>query len=95
MIPLYQPNPHNNSVRENVRGLAVMGVLLRLFHKFGLDLLSPGSLVEYMSSVSNGRVRVDKRVILLASGEDIPGSHQPEPCTDSERPPARSTVGGA
>jgi hypothetical protein len=54
MIPLYQTNPHNNSVRKNVRGLAVMGMLLGLLHEFGLDLLSPGNLVEHISSISEG-----------------------------------------
>jgi len=52
MIPLYQANPHNHSVRKNVRGLAVMGMFLGLLYKFGLDLLSPGNLVEPISSIS-------------------------------------------
>jgi len=52
MISLYQANSHNNSVRKNVRGLAVMGMLLGLLHKFGLDLLSPGNLAEHISAIS-------------------------------------------
>ena len=52
MIPLYQTNPHDNSVRKNVRGLAVMGMLLGLLHKFGLDLLSPGNLAEHVYTIS-------------------------------------------
>ena len=54
MISLYQTDPHNNSVRKNVRGLAVMGMLLGLFHKFGLDLLSPGNLAKWVSTISKG-----------------------------------------
>lgn len=54
MIPLYQTDPHDNSVRKNVRGLAVMGMLLGLFHKFGLDLLSPGNLAKWVSIISTG-----------------------------------------
>jgi len=46
MIPLYQSDPHDNSVRKNVRGRAVVGMLLSLLHKFGLDLLSSGDLTE-------------------------------------------------
>ena len=52
MIPLYKTNPHNDSVRENVRGLAIVGKFLGLLHEFGLDLLSPGNLVEHVSSIS-------------------------------------------
>jgi len=52
MIPLYQANPHNHSVRKNIRGLAVMAMLLGLFYKFGLDLLSSGNLVKHIPSVS-------------------------------------------
>ena len=92
MIPLYQANPHDNSVRKNVRGLAVMLVLLGLFHEFGLDLLSPGNLVGHISNISKWWVRKDQPAILLASGEDILGSLRPEPCTGSERPFARSTA---
>jgi len=51
-ISLYQTNSHNNSVRKNVRGLAVMGMLLCLLHKFGLDLLSPGNLAEHVPAIS-------------------------------------------
>jgi hypothetical protein len=96
MIPLYQANPHDNSVRKNVRGLAVMLVLLSLFHEFGLDLLSPGNLVgriASIASISKERVRKDQWAILLASGEDILSSLRPGPCTGSERPFARSTAG--
>ena len=46
MIPLYQSDPHDNSVRKNVRGRAVVGVLLGLFHKFCLDFLSSGNLTN-------------------------------------------------
>ena len=52
MFPLYQTNPHNNSVRKNVRGLAAMDMLLGLLHEFGLDLLSPGNLAEHVSTIS-------------------------------------------
>jgi hypothetical protein len=52
MVPLYQTNSHNNSVRKNVRSLAIMGMLLGLFHKFGFDLLSPGNLAECVSAIS-------------------------------------------
>ena len=52
MISLYKTNPHNDSVRKNVRGFAIMGKFLGLLHKFGLDLLSPGNLVEHVSSIS-------------------------------------------
>ena len=92
MIPLYQTNPHNNSIRKNVRGLAVMGMLLGLLHEFGLDLLSPGNLAKRVTAISKGQVRKDREVILLASGEGILSSHRPESCTDLERPPARSTA---
>ena len=51
-ISLYQTNPHNNSIRKNVRGLAVMRMLLGLLHKFGLDLLSAGNLAEHVSAIS-------------------------------------------
>ena len=54
MIPLYQTDPYNNPVRKNVRGLAVMGMLLGLLHEFGFDLLSSGNLVEYVSTISKG-----------------------------------------
>ena len=93
MIPLYQANPHNDSVRKNVRGLAVMGVLLRLFHEFSLDLLGPGNLVEHVPNISKWWVWKGQSTVLLASGEDILGSHRPGPCTGLERPSARSTAG--
>lgn len=51
MISLYQPNPHDNAVRKYVSGRAVMGMLLGLFHEFGLNFLSPGDLVEQISGV--------------------------------------------
>jgi len=54
MIPLYQANPHNDTVRKDVRGLAVVGMLLGLFHELGLDLLSPGNLVEHIPTISKG-----------------------------------------
>lgn len=54
MIPLYQSDPYNNSVQKNVRGLAVMSMLLGLFHELGLDLLSPGNLTEHVSTISKG-----------------------------------------
>ena len=57
MIPLYQTNPYNNPVRKNVRGLAVMGMLLGLLHEFGLDLLSSSNLVDHVSTISKGQVR--------------------------------------
>ena len=52
MIPLYQTNAHNNTVRKNVSGLAVMGMLLGLLHKFCLDLLSTGNLAEHVPAIS-------------------------------------------
>ena len=45
MIPLYQPDPDDNTVRKNVRGRAVTGILLDLLHELGFDFLSPGNLV--------------------------------------------------
>ena len=95
MIPVYQANPHDNTVRKDVRGLAIMGMLLGLLDKFGLDLLGPGNLAEHISSVSKRWVRKGQRAILLASGEGILGNHRPGPCTGLERPSARSTVGRA
>lgn len=65
MIPLYQPNPHDNSVRKNVRGRTVVGVLLSLLHKFGLDFLSPGNLAEQVYGVNNGRFRMADGPYLL------------------------------
>ena len=53
-IPLYQSNPHDNSVRKNVRGRAAMGVLLSLLNKLGLDFLSPGNLAEQISGIKKG-----------------------------------------
>lgn len=90
MIPLYQANAHDNPVRKDVRGLAVMGMFLGLLHEFGLDLLSPADLFPALAKGGLGR---DQQVILLASGEDILSSHRPGPCTDLERPPARNTTG--
>lgn len=54
MIPLYQTNPHNDSIRKNVRGLAVMGMLLGLLYEFCLDLLGSSNLVERISIISKG-----------------------------------------
>lgn len=70
-----------------------MGMLLSLLHKFGLDFLSPGDLVEGISSVNRGRVRNDLGTVPPSSDEDIPCSLRLEPYTDSEHPPARSTAG--
>lgn len=52
MISLYQANPYNNTVRKNVSGFAVVGLLLGLFHKFSLDSLSSGNLTEHVSAIS-------------------------------------------
>ena len=54
MIPLYQANPYNNTIRKNVRGLAVVGLLLGLLHEFSLDLLSSGNLTEHIPTISKG-----------------------------------------
>ena len=59
MIPLYQANPHNDSVRKNVRSLAVVSMLLGLLYELGLDLLSSGNLVEVISGVSRWWVQKD------------------------------------
>lgn len=52
MIPLYQSNPHDNSVRKNVRGRAAVGMLLRLLHEFGFNFLSSSDLTEQDYSIN-------------------------------------------